>query len=55
MASTVFYYFACGNDNTVVAWIASILIFLTGIFYIVIGCFCSSSPDNPSEEELIKW
>ena len=37
MASTVFYYFSCGADNDVVGWIAAILIFLTGVFYIVAG------------------
>lgn len=42
MSSSVFYYFTCGNDNTVVAWIAAILIFVTGVFYIIFGCCCSS-------------
>ena len=37
MASSVFYYFSCGVDNEVVGWFAAILIFLTGIFYIVAG------------------
>ena len=37
MASSVFYYFSCGVDNQVVGWFAAILIFLTGIFYIVAG------------------
>jgi hypothetical protein len=39
MASTVFYFFSCGNDNSVVGWIAAILIFLLGVFYIGIH-FC---------------
>jgi hypothetical protein len=39
MASSVFYYFSCGSNNEVVGWIAAILIFLLGLFYIVIH-FC---------------
>jgi hypothetical protein len=53
MASSVFYYFTCGNDNTVVAWIAAILIFTTGVFYCVIGCCFSERFEKPSKEELI--
>jgi hypothetical protein len=39
MASTVFYFFSCGNSNDVVGWIAAIFIFLLGVFYIGIH-FC---------------
>lgn len=39
MASTVFYFFSCGNNNDIVGWIAAILIFSLGIFYIGIH-FC---------------
>lgn len=47
MASSVFYYFSCGVDNNVVAWISAILIFLTGIFYIVAGT-CMRSTFQPN-------
>ena len=49
MASSVFYYFSCGVNNDVVGWIAAILIFLTGIFYIVAGTCMRSTfqPDLP--------
>lgn len=55
MASAVFYYFACGtNDNIAVAWISAILIFVLGIFYIIIGLFCFSFGDKKeSKEELV--
>jgi hypothetical protein len=56
MASSVFYYFTCGNDNTVVAWIAAALIFFLGAFYIIIGTCLSGvfeKPPKPSKEELI--
>jgi len=50
MASTVFYYFSCGVNNDVVGWIAAILIFLTGIFYIVAGT-CMHRTFQPKEAE----
>ena len=39
MASSVFYYFSCGNDNEVVGWIAAVIIFVLGIVFIGIH-FC---------------
>ena len=57
MASSVFYYFTCsGVDNTVVAWIAAILIFVVGVFYIIIGTCLASMFETPVvavKEELI--
>jgi hypothetical protein len=52
MASSVFYYFSCGNNNDVVGWIAAILIFITGVFYIIIGCFCAESFPDGREAEV---
>ena len=58
MASSVFYYFSCGANNDVVGWIAAILIFLTGVFYIVAGTcmyhtFESSLAKSDVKEELV--
>jgi len=55
MASSVFYYFSCGNDNTVVAWISAILIFLLGLLYIVLH-FCGGKKfkgESDPKEELV--
>lgn len=46
MAGTVFYYFECGDSNTVVAWIAALLIFVLGVFYIVMGCCCLGKDED---------
>jgi hypothetical protein len=55
MSSSVFYYFTCGNDNTVVAWIAAVLIFSTGILYCIFGCCFSDKFDSKEDtkEELV--
>jgi len=51
MASSVFYYFSCGNNNEVVGWIAAILIFLLGVLYIFIH-FCGGSTFKPQNSEI---
>ena len=61
LASTVFYYFSCGNDNDVVGWIAAILLFVLGFVYIGIH-FCGGEKFGVSEpektevkEQMVQW
>ena len=53
MASTVFYFFSCGNSNDIVGWIAAILIFALGVFYIGIH-FCGGEEFKGPEESSSK-
>ncbi len=35
-----FFYFSCGNDSDVLAWISSSIIFVIGIAYCTMHCLC---------------
>lgn len=50
MASTVFYFFSCGNNNDIVGWIAAIFIFLLGVLYIGIH-FCGGEKFKLNNDE----
>ena len=43
-----FFYFSCGNDSDVLAWISSSIIFVIGIVYCAMHCFCG---DKAGAEE----
>ena len=43
-----FFYFSCGNDSDVLAWISSSIIFVIGIVYCVMHCLCG---DKAGAEE----
>ena len=51
LSTVVFFYFSCGSDSDVLAWIAAIIIFVLGIFYCVMGCCCGEMEEDNEKKE----
>ena len=54
LASSVFYFFACGSNNGVVGWIMGIIMFAMGILYFILHC-CGGSEYNKEIKEQMMW
>jgi hypothetical protein len=54
LSTVVFFYFSCGNDSDILAWISASIIFVLGIFYCIMHCFCGSKEEKEEEEEKDK-
>jgi hypothetical protein len=46
-----FFYFSCGNNSDVLAWISSSIIFVIGIIYCVMHCCCGDKAGMDEEAD----
>lgn len=49
LSTVVFFYFSCGNNSDALAWIAASIIFVLGIFYCLMHCFCGHKDDRSDD------
>ena len=47
----MFFYFSCGNDSDVLAWISASIIFVIGVLYCLMHCICGDKADVDGEDE----
>jgi hypothetical protein len=53
LCTSVFFYFTCGTDDVVVAWIAAGVIFGLGIFYIIMHFVRGKQYSSDLKEQMM--
>jgi hypothetical protein len=54
LSSSVFFYFSCGTEDTVLAWVSSMIIFYIGVLYLLLH-FCAGEGYSQSLKEQLNW